>query len=564
MSPPRLGAAIPSLNLMALNSRTTAGNQDTNRVQKSDSSDDFENDFIINDDKSNDSQEILSDDGFFVQEDDFNAKNIKTDNIQIDLNPKSSKSSKSKLYSDSPNKNQSFEAQNDPVSARKKLSFVNIDLDDVKEQEAVKEEVSKKKKPKASQIPSCYNRPPSSRRHIEDLANKHESKQITSSKPNSQLKEKTSNTKAKNTNDILRDKIHDAIHAQKTTTPKEKTSDVTPKPSSRRNTLTNDTHKEITPRVNRPSAFATKEINPFKEITFDEVKEMRKQKDAQIKPKTAKENHVSSPKAAKPLQDLQLNNIKKQNDTETTPTTARINKTPSKDIKMKELPISKLKISDIHNEPEIAPTTARTKNIHTARDQKPVKDTKLKTDKNNQKIGKSEVPATSRVPAKTTAKASKPETRPQTARTEKPKPIKPSSNLSVLEESILLRKQCAKDFCDEIGEADVEIEESGKTGIDWLDYMAENEAKLMLNFDAQKVQEDSMLNLYESGAASVASQAKPGEDPFDTIMRMMNAGFEAIHQQSMREKEILDERIMLINKLQEQLRAEPPILDPTE
>ncbi|EAY10251.1 hypothetical protein TVAG_046730 [Trichomonas vaginalis G3] len=478
---------------MALNSQSSNKDVDTVRnLESSSSFDEFENEFLMNDSNGDDSNEILSDDEFAT----------KKTKQESPVSLKSSKNSKEKELKSS--KNQSFQANTPPESARKKLSFVNIDFEEPKESPITEtKEISAKKTTKTnktpskhSQIPSCYNRPPSSRRHIEEDQNQ----KVNATKRPSNIA-KTKNIRS----DLQTRNIHQ-----------------------------NDVKSNITKKT------PNNDDNPANEIK----KRISALKNLSIKSDNKEE---SSPTTAR----IANSNLKK----EYTPISARKQPEIKRDqLEIKKLPISQMKSNDKQKN-EVSPTTARPKTVSTARQIKDHPVSQLKRDKvpvTKNKI-ESNVPSTSRVPSKQVPQ--KTEKRPpQTARNERPKPI-----ISVLDESIMLRKQCAKDFCDDLDEVDAELDDPRKTGIDWLDDMAENEEKLMLNFDAERAQEDSMLNLYEAGASKAAQNINPNDDPFDNIMKMMNAGFDAIHQQSMRDKELLDERIMLIQKIQEQLKAEPPI-----
>ena len=130
---------------------------------------------------------------------------------------------------------------------------------------------------------------------------------------------------------------------------------------------------------------------------------------------------------------------------------------------------------------------------------------------------------------------------PATARTKRPEPV--VSEIDPMAESIRLRKESSKLF-------GYEFEEEPKSEIKWLDDLEEKEKLLMMNVKAGRLYDDSILNIFEEGSSRVVQ--KDGDDPFDVAMQMLDAGFEAIHKQSMAEKKLLDERARLL----EQIRAE--------
>ena len=170
-------------------------------------------------------------------------------------------------------------------------------------------------------------------------------------------------------------------------------------------------------------------------------------------------------------------------------------------------------------------------------------------------------PATSRVPSKATQATKRPATTarnppnpekataakkteaqsriPATARNKKPMSIAKEINPMMTEsERNEVLKEYGEDFFDDIND------------MGWLDSLDEKERQLQMNFKAAEAFDPSILNLYEAGSSQITQ--KPGEDEFDVAVRMLDAGFEAIHQQSMAEKEMLDERA----KLLEQIHAE--------
>ena len=159
--------------------------------------------------------------------------------------------------------------------------------------------------------------------------------------------------------------------------------------------------------------------------------------------------------------------------------------------------------------------------------------------------GNGEVPSTSRKPAAARATPSDLDKRkddsriPATARTRKPVPI--TNEIDPMKESIRLRKESAKLFGDEFNE-------DLKDDHEWSE-LVEKENKLMINIKAGEIFDNSILNLYNEGSSKVV--AKEGEDPFDVAMKELDAGFDAIHKQSMAEKELLEERALLL----EQIRA---------
>ena len=129
---------------------------------------------------------------------------------------------------------------------------------------------------------------------------------------------------------------------------------------------------------------------------------------------------------------------------------------------------------------------------------------------------------------------------PSTARNQRPAPImKEISYIRTEKERQEILKEFGEDFFDDIKD------------MGWLDELEENERKLEMNIKSGEAFDPSILNLYEAGSSQITP--KEGEDEFDVAMRMMDAGFDAIHKQSMAEKELLDERSKLLEQIHAQL-----------
>ena len=128
---------------------------------------------------------------------------------------------------------------------------------------------------------------------------------------------------------------------------------------------------------------------------------------------------------------------------------------------------------------------------------------------------------------------------PATARNKKPSSLAKEINPIMTEkERQEILKEYGEDFFDDIKD------------MGWLDDLSDKEKKLEMNFKAAEALDPSILNLYEAGASQI--KQKPDEDEFDVAMRMLDAGFDVIHKQSMAEKALLEER----NKLLDQIHAE--------
>lgn len=106
-----------------------------------------------------------------------------------------------------------------------------------------------------------------------------------------------------------------------------------------------------------------------------------------------------------------------------------------------------------------------------------------------------------------------------------------------------LRAEIEKEFGQSVTEDDLKME--------WLDNMDEDVRRMSLNIQSDALYDNSILSIYQDSTADITPN--DGETPYDTVKRMLDVGFDAIHQQNMAEKDLLTERISLLDKLHEEL-----------
>ena len=115
------------------------------------------------------------------------------------------------------------------------------------------------------------------------------------------------------------------------------------------------------------------------------------------------------------------------------------------------------------------------------------------------------------------------------------------ANADVFEESERIRKEMDSEFGGGPTEKDLKME--------WMDKVEALQKELNDNFKEEVAIDTNVMTTFDEAA----KQVKPTNDVFKTTTKMMEAGFDALHEKMAREKELLQKRMALIGQMRDEM-----------
>ena len=120
------------------------------------------------------------------------------------------------------------------------------------------------------------------------------------------------------------------------------------------------------------------------------------------------------------------------------------------------------------------------------------------------------------------------------------------AKIDVFEESERIRKQMDQEFGDHLDEKAAKLE--------WMDKFEEMQKELNENFHKEVAIDTGVVSNFEDAA----KQVKMTNDVFGTTKKIINAGFDALHENLSKERELLQKRMELIAQMRNEMMSHGP------